>query len=270
MKLLTINTHSLLEKNYNEKCGIFADAIRKLSPDIIAMQEVNQSISLPVYTPASPLICLNPSVALKKDNHALNVMEKLGAYGIKYYGVWLAVKKGYGIYDEGLAFLSKIPPDKAYAINISRTNDYENWKTRQALVICCGSKRFCNVHMGWWYDGEEPFFSQWHKLINKLDILKNEEVYLMGDFNSPADENDTGYCLVTSSGWHDTYKLAAVKDDGYTISANIDGWKEYSPSKKRIDYIFSNRRIKVKSSFTVFDGKNEKQISDHFGVMVTI
>lgn len=43
MKLLTINTHSLIEKNYESKLNLFADAISHHHPDIIAMQEVNQT-----------------------------------------------------------------------------------------------------------------------------------------------------------------------------------------------------------------------------------
>ena len=35
-----------------------------------------------------------------------------------------------------------------------------------------------------------------------------------------------------------------------------------------IDYIFSNFKADVKSSFTIFNGKREKKISDHNGVVI--
>ena len=45
MKLITLNTHSLLEEHYEEKLRAFADLICKERPDILAMQEVNQLAS---------------------------------------------------------------------------------------------------------------------------------------------------------------------------------------------------------------------------------
>ena len=42
MKLITLNTHSLIEEHYEEKLHAFAEVIRKEKPDILAMQEVNQ------------------------------------------------------------------------------------------------------------------------------------------------------------------------------------------------------------------------------------
>ena len=44
MKILTLNTHSIIEDNYERKFDIFTDAIFRLRPDVIAMQEVNQSM----------------------------------------------------------------------------------------------------------------------------------------------------------------------------------------------------------------------------------
>ena len=43
MKLLSINTHSLIEENYEKKVKIFVEAVARIKPDIICMQEVNQT-----------------------------------------------------------------------------------------------------------------------------------------------------------------------------------------------------------------------------------
>ena len=43
MKLLTLNTHSLEETDYESKLLAFAGGIWKEQPDIIALQEVNQT-----------------------------------------------------------------------------------------------------------------------------------------------------------------------------------------------------------------------------------
>ncbi len=42
MKLITLNTHSLIEEHYEEKLHAFAEMVRKEKPDILALQEVNQ------------------------------------------------------------------------------------------------------------------------------------------------------------------------------------------------------------------------------------
>ena len=61
MKLLTINTHSLIEDNYRKKLDIFVDVIYRIRPDIIAMQEVNQTIN-------APIICLGDEYEIFKKN----------------------------------------------------------------------------------------------------------------------------------------------------------------------------------------------------------
>lgn len=48
MKLLTLNTHSLLEENFEKKLEWFVEIILKEKPDIIALQEVNQSMDAPL------------------------------------------------------------------------------------------------------------------------------------------------------------------------------------------------------------------------------
>ncbi|MCD8170518.1 MAG: hypothetical protein LUE94_14670 [Clostridiales bacterium] len=49
MKLMTLNTHSLEEENYEAKLHAFAEGVCRAEPDIIALQEVNQTqIAAPV------------------------------------------------------------------------------------------------------------------------------------------------------------------------------------------------------------------------------
>ncbi len=45
MKILTLNTHSLREENYQQKLEWFVEGILRERPDIIALQEVNQTTS---------------------------------------------------------------------------------------------------------------------------------------------------------------------------------------------------------------------------------
>ena len=49
MKLLTLNVHAWLEANQAEKIEILADTIVEKGYDIIALQEVNQLMSLLLF-----------------------------------------------------------------------------------------------------------------------------------------------------------------------------------------------------------------------------
>ena len=47
MKLITLNTHSLVEPDYENKLKLFAEAVLRERPDVVALQEVNQSMGEP-------------------------------------------------------------------------------------------------------------------------------------------------------------------------------------------------------------------------------
>ena len=48
MKLLTLNTHSLIEPDYEAKREAFVDFIAEEQPDVFALQEVNQTAAAPL------------------------------------------------------------------------------------------------------------------------------------------------------------------------------------------------------------------------------
>ena len=100
---------------------------------------------------------------------------------------------------------------------------------------------------------------------SKTDNLK----ILMGDFNTDANGNPEDYQNILNQGLFDTYTLAEKKDSGVTVDKGIHGWAQ-DKSKKRIDYIFCTKEIKVKESKVIFNGKNKGVVSDHFGVEVEI
>ena len=54
MKILTFNTHSLEEANMPQKQKQFVQALKQLDPDIVALQEVNQTNTCLLYTSPSP------------------------------------------------------------------------------------------------------------------------------------------------------------------------------------------------------------------------
>lgn len=265
MKLLTLNTHSLIDRNYSKHLEFFCDAVAKIKPDIIALQEVNQtSFARKAERPKNFTPC--GSVALRESNHALKVYDMLKNLGICYNFTWAGVKNGYKIFDEGLSVFSLAPIEKAELIYLSKSHNYADWRTRAALLVKSGENYFCSVHFGWWEDKKEPFLHQWESLYRHLDFPQN--VFLMGDFNCPADVRGEGYDRVLADGFFDTYTLSEKKDDGFTIRGKIAGWENAKKTEsQRIDYIFSREKCVPKSSFVIFDGKNFPMVSDHFGIV---
>ncbi len=268
MKLLTLNTHSLIDRSYMSHLEIFCDAISKIKPDIIALQEVNQtSFARKAVVPDSFTPCGN--VPLRLGNHALRVYKMLENLGVSYNFTWAGVKNGYKFFDEGLAIFSLAPIENAELIYLSKSHNYSDWRTRAALLAKSGNTCFSSVHFGWWDDKKEPFLYQWESILSHLDF--NENIFLMGDFNCPANAKNEGYERILTDGFYDTYTLAKSKDSGLTIQGKIAGWESAKNAEaKRIDYIFSSKKCSPKSSSVIFDGKNFPVVSDHFGILLEL
>ena len=284
MKLITLNTHSLVEPDYAAKTRKFAQVILKEQPDIVALQEVNQSqnasvipdVMLPGY-----VRCSDFDRQIRSDNHALILAEILRGMDCYYHWTWISAKTGYGKYDERMALLTRKPVVRVRQHLISRTDDYENWKTRKMLGVQIDGCEdwFFTVHMGWWNDEEEPFKGQWDCMENLFRDYRKEDsaIWLMGDFNSPDNVRDQGYDLVTGSGWKDSWKAAAEKDEGFTVEKEIDGWRdsdtgkaEQKTDRMRLDYIFSSEKREILTSEVICNGKKYPIVSDHCGVMITV
>lgn len=291
MKIITINTHSLEEPDYERKLHQFTRVVLAEKPDILAMQEVNQSVSaeelsglkLSGYT-----ICPDFSGQIRQDNHAAKLAEILSKAGCHYFWTWVPAKLGYEKYDEGLAVFSRQPILEVDSFRISRCNDYANWKTRRILGVRTEAGWFYTVHMGWWDDEEEPFAEQWKRLEKHLEEIRGRievsklPLWLMGDFNSLDSISGQGYDLISRSGWKDTYHLARERDCGITVGKVIDGWRERLSKTRaagtedpnstgmRIDYIWCSQEIPVRCSQVICNGKPYPVISDHYGVMIEI
>ena len=264
MKLLTLNTHSLIESDYLRKLKAFVNFVVRQMPNIIFLQEIMQPANSKVSTANHTVV---GNIPLKEGNHALNIVKLLKECGIEYKLVWLGIKKSYDQFDEGIATLTLSPYDDTDEICLSPFDDYANWKTRKALGIRQNGIWYYNVHMGWWSDKESPFQ---YELISLLNGAKDKDsAYFAGDFNTLSTEK--GYELILEAGLYDTYSLAKEKDEGITAVTGIDGWHHVEGNRKiRIDYIFSNRSVDVQSSYTVFNGKVEPAVSDHFGILLII
>lgn len=278
MKLMTINTHSLIEPQYETKCAQLAEFILREKPDLVAMQEVNQSVCAPLAGPELTrgfCPCAGQPVPLRQDNHAARVARLLRQGGLDPQWTWLPAKIGYDKYDEGLALFSLGRSIAAVdAFRISSCSDYHNWKTRWTLGVQVDGDWFYTVHMGWWADEEEPFDAQWCTLNSRLCRKKADaRVWLLGDFNSPAEVRGQGYDCVRGDGWQDSFLLTQNRDSGITVEGIIDGWRDafaQPPEGMRIDQIWCSEALPVRDSHVVLNGHSGPVVSDHFGVMITI
>lgn len=116
-----------------------------------------------------------------------------------------------------MALLSKKPIARVQQFLTSKTDDYENWKTRRILGIQPegSSDWFFTVHMGWWNDEEEPFVDQWKCIQETLKDSKYREgtIWLIGDFNS---QDDVRTSNVICNG-----KNAPVVSDHYGVMITV-------------------------------------------------
>ena len=270
MKLLTLNTHSLVEDNYSTKLDAFVSAIAEQRPDIIALQEVNQTIAeTQVDVISEGYVPCVENIVIRKDNHVYKAAELLEGAGVKYYWTWLPLKKGYNKYDEGIALMSRSRIIETDVVRISETDDYNNWKTRKIIGIrteAAPDEWFFSVHYGWWDDLDEPFQNQWQKTAEYMK--KYSRVWLMGDFNSPAEVRNEGYDMINGGGWYDSYTLAKTRDNGITVGKVIDGWRDKvsGTDGMRIDQIWCSQKAEIASSEVIFNGANKPVVSDHYGV----
>ena len=271
MKLLTLNTHSLHGNNAHLSAASFCEFCAKEIPDIIALQEVNQSISTPLRRKIpQKMIPSETEIPIREDNYACLIADALEARGLSYFFIWLPVKLGYNRFDEGLAIFCRSPIDTFRVLPVSQILPYENWRRRLALAIRTHGRPdwFCNLHTGWWGDPEDPFEEEWQRLSASLP--DNAPLWLMGDLNNPAEIRGEGYDRILCSEFFDTFSLARSRRGEETVRGAIDGWhgRITVRDRFRIDQIWCRPKQSILSHQTVFDGNREPIISDHFGVMI--
>ena len=261
MKLLTLNCHSWQEENQVEKIKYLAEVIKEKQYDVIALQEVSQSIDAKLV-----------NSIIKEDNFAkllIDELNKLDEY--KYNFIWDYSHIGYDIYEEGLAILTKHEIEDFKSFYISKSDDKTNYRSRNIINIKVKINGelidFYSCHAGWWNDEVEPFKYQAERL---LENISDENLsFIMGDFNNNALVRNEGYDYLISNGLIDTYCIAKEKDTGVTVKGAIAGWKNQSEDK-RLDLILSNKDITVTKSIVIFNAINKNRISDHYGVEVII
>lgn len=265
MKLLTLNTHSWQEDNQLQKLEVVAQAIIDQGCDVIALQEVNQHQLSAVVN--EQILSNHP---VHEDNYGYLLQQKLAELGHDYYLTWDFVHQSYDVYQEGLAFLSRLPIIERQVIDLNDDYDERNWKHRRAVRITVAYQQreidFYNCHCGWWNDEESSFVDHLNRITATLSLRLS---FLLGDFNNPSHIRNEGYDYALQCNLHDCYSISESKDTGTTVIKNIDGWQQNSQAL-RLDYIFSNQQVAVIKHKVIFNDDFYTVVSDHFGVFSLI
>jgi endonuclease/exonuclease/phosphatase family metal-dependent hydrolase len=82
-------------------------------------------------------------------------------------------------------------------------------------------------------------------LETALKEVEFKPIYIMGDFNNPADIRNEGYDLITNAGWQDAYAVAATRIGSVTVPPANDSW-ERNEVPLSIDYILSDQHKRSK------------------------
>lgn len=259
MKLITLNTNSAEGETCQKQLNDFVETIIKEKPDVIALQEVNQTKSSGALQigELDGMVLMQKDIPVKKDNYAANAARLLEINGLRYNWVWIPVKTDDKNYDEGCALLSRMPIEKTDIIVPYDKNNAAG-DMRKIPGIKTNGAWFYSVCIG---ENEKELLK---KQLDKINGNTSDDVWLMGDFHCRADVRNEGYDLVCERGWYDTYELAKTKDTGFTVEAKSENICE----KMRIDYIWKNKPENIVLSKVIFNGEEEPVISDHYGVMV--
>ncbi|WP_018449712.1 endonuclease/exonuclease/phosphatase family protein [Leptotrichia shahii] len=261
MKILTVNVHAWLEENQMEKIDILARTIAEKQYDVIAMQEVNQLMNNKIIFDD-----------IREGNYAWVLLETLQKYtDTDYYLHWSNSHIGFGKYNEGVAVITrhKIKAEDEFYCTFAQS--VRTISARRIVSITINYEgqdiEFYSCHMNLPNCETEDMGKNIQTILNRTQ--NNNLKILMGDFNTDAIGNKKDYENILAQGLFDTYTMAEKKDNGITVDKNIHGW-DNDKAQKRLDYIFSNKKLKVKESKVIFNNKNKEIVSDHFGIEVKI
>ena len=244
--LLSLNLHCLEEDNLLDKQRRIVDTIIEFEVDIVFLQEVAQ-------TQAKPILYDN----IKEDNYAYTLQQLLLQKGLKYNLYYLPIKYAFDKYDEGVAFLSKEPMDIIDSRYISKTRDYQNWKSRRIFVAKQDHLYYATTHLGW-SDGNEVFEDQVAQALAALP--KQEPFILAGDFNVTPDSNEYQYLM--DQGLQDCFHNTPY----YNQPTHKDQMDIHAEGSK-IDYMMSNQEITTSHHQILL---KDQPVSDHYAIFMKI
>ncbi|PRQ11778.1 endonuclease [Corynebacterium sp. 13CS0277] len=308
LRLLSLNAHAWLEEHQIPKLYRIAQAILDWDVDVVALQEVNQSQATPevAYADLEATHFLGGNERpIREDNYAwllVRILRQLGAEDVQW--AWADAHLGFGVYDEGIAVVTRRPAGRVVRLPHAEGFDYDNVRRRVSLGVevlptrtgTAGEEAGLWVvsgHYSWW---EDPAFSdvvqgfpigapkpgadkylfraEWEFLAPQFaELAQSAPVVLAGDYNNAASVAGEGYDLVVggevSGPWADSFLTASdVRGEG-TVHKKIHGWAE-NTAALRIDYVFSSPGVRATRHAVVFGDDTPEAVSDHSGLLVDL
>ncbi|MBF0698658.1 endonuclease/exonuclease/phosphatase family protein [Streptococcus danieliae] len=265
-KFLTLNTHSWMEEEPEQKLADLVQQIVREDYDVICLQEVNQEINSSPAEEVAGYVVAQPLLAIHDDHFAHVLVGELQKAGLQYYWSWAYNHIGYDRYHEGVAILSKEPLE-AKELLVSDIDDPKDYRRRQVLlaetVVDGQAIQVASVHLSWWNKG---FQAEWARLEAELKA-SSLPLVLMGDFNNPAGQEGYEHILASPLQLQDSHLVAKEVQGEFTMGGHIDGWEAKTPPL-RIDFTFLSPSWQVERSAVIFDGVAGPIVSDHFGLEV--
>lgn len=170
MKFLTLNTHSWMEKEAEEKFQILLEDILEKDYDLICFQEINQEMTSSEVEVNDLYQALPAAEPIHQDHYVRLLVEKLSEQGKNYYWTWAYNHIGYNRYHEGVAILSKTPIETREILvsDVDDPTDYHTRRVALAETVVDGKElAVASVHLSWWDKG---FQEEWARFEA---VLKN-------------------------------------------------------------------------------------------------
>ena len=128
MKFLTLNTHSWMEKEAEEKFNLLLQDILDKNYDLICFQEVNQEITSPEVKVDDFYKALPSAEPIHQDHYVRFLVEKLAESGRNYYWTW------------SLIILVMIDTMKVWRSYLKRQSKpekfwYQTWMIQQTIIL---------------------------------------------------------------------------------------------------------------------------------------
>ncbi len=265
MNKLSIATLNVWNKNFewNKRLPLILSELRRINPDIIALQEVLKD---------------------KSSNTSDLISEGLGGYTSFFYPEVEGSEKS-----SGVAILCKMTPIKSYLFRFSRyfndPNDTGN-KLFGCLEFEIGGLRKLFVGTTWLSISEQAQERAVRELgffvKDQLSLKENDILVIAGDMNNVTDKPIVELKRLGINGMVDTFEEfnGGQNPDTWPNSKDffIKSWKDKHPDqemdfeivKRRVDYLLVSKvaNVKITSSMLFADKADSEGMypSDHLGI----
>ncbi|MCD4731639.1 MAG: endonuclease/exonuclease/phosphatase family protein [Bacteroidales bacterium] len=252
LKIMTYNIQGMKPGTLpGLRLGNIIEKLKELDPDIIGLQEINESLD-----------------GGGLDNQCKQIAEALSDYfGINYsYYMEFTHLSWDNQYREYIGIISKYPVEEEGFFQLV-TGVFPRKVVWNYINTPLGKINFFNTHLS--FNSQSVRIQQSQQILEYMEDINNQYTaagtILCGDFNDPPESTTITQITETGSDttYFDSFREANPEITGYTVPSNAPN--------SRIDYIFYSNisSFHVDSSKLVMDAPftGELYCSDHLGVL---